>query len=258
MSALQKKNNINIVRELSKEDEKKEEIKKKFELMMKRQRRKETITVLAILSSVFLVAILLALLKGGERMVQQITGTSLAKAQEIYENTRNAVIGMGLISSIIMIIFIIQTIKEKKKNKQIKEKIAPFIDYDRLESARIRVERARKDAKKGDKSSRIRALENEDNEYLWKHKSRIPEGMSEEEYRRKRQEEYERYMRMDFADEEDADEDLYDADGEEVFDKKSNQSIFDSFGRFILNHGIILGIVAGAVILAIILLIVLL
>lgn len=253
---MQNKNNINKSRNLSDIDIKKEEIKKKYELMMKRQRRKETITVLAILSSVFLVAILLALLKGGERMVQQITGTSLAKAHEIYKGARGAVIGMGLISAVIMIIFIVQTIKERKKNKQIKEKIAPFIDYDRLEGARIRVERARKNAKNRDKSSRIRALENEDNEYLWEHKGRIPEGMSEEEYRKRRQEEYERYMSMDFADDEEYDEDLYDDD--EAFNEREYQKAGGSFGRFILNHGIVIGIVIGAIIMAAILLIILL
>ncbi len=239
-----------------------EEQKKQYELRMKKQRRRETITVLAILSSVFIVAILLALLKGGERMVQDITGGSMAQAREIYKNTKSALIGMGIISSIIMVIFLIQTIRDRRKRKLKEMAKEPFIDYDRLEMAKIRVEKAHMDAKKNkslssrsnDRSIRLRAMEKEDNEYLFGHRGNQYEGMSEEEYRRYRQEEYERYMSMDMNEEEEKWPDDMDENGESEY---KQDGLLNLVKKFFIDHKVLIGVATGVLLLAVIVLILL-
>ena len=235
-----------------------DEWKKQHDLRMKKQKRKDLMTVLAILSSVFVHALLIALLKGGERMVHDITGGTMAQAREIYESTRTVFIGLGIISLILMIIFIVQCVKERNKNKHLKKDKKAFIDYDRLEMARVRVAKARMDAKKqGNKSdskldnrySRLNAMEQEDMEYLEKHRQQSYHGMSQAEYQKKRQEEYERYMNMDFSEDDD-----YIVEHEYPFDDDSEYEEYTKLERiknYIVEHGVIIGIVVGVAILVI-------
>ena len=233
-----------------------DEQKKKYELRMKKQRRREVITVLAMLSSVFIVAFLLALLKGGERMVHNFTGGSMAKAKEIYNNTKVALVGMGIISGIIMAVFLIQTIKERKNRTHNRKEKEAFIDYDRLEMAKIRVEKARMEAKKNefskknarDRSIRLSALEQDDNEFFRSHKANKYDVMSEEEYRKYRQEEYERYMSMDWSSDEDEEHLL------EMYVEGLTDNEEDSFSKVVKNllmdHKMLIG--TGAVVLLLI------
>lgn len=239
-----------------------DEYKRQQELKMKKQNRKDLLTVLAILSSVFVHALLIALLKGGEKMIRNFTGSSVAEAREIYNNTRNVLMGLGIISLIIMIVFIIQCIKEHKKNKRMKTERKAFIDYDRLEMAKIRVAKARLEAQKnGGKSStkrdrlskRLADMEWEDNEFLASQRNKKYQGMSEAEYRKMRQEEYERYMNMDFLDDDERQSMLDDWEmSDEEFDNEyEDYTRFERFKLFISEHILIIGIVAGVIILGI-------
>lgn len=243
----------------TKEELKKEEYKKQQELKLKKQKRKELLTVLTILSSVFVNALLIAVLKGGERMVRDFTGGSLAEAREIYENTRNALIGIGIISLIIMLVFIVQCVKERNKNKRAKQNKKAFIDYDRLEMARVRVAKAHQDAKKqGAKAAvndnnryrRLDELEREDKEYLDNAKYKKYHGLSEEEYRRIRKEEYDRYMRMDFTDDEERDA-FADWASYEEMEEYEEYTRTERIKLFIKEHIFVISIVAGVGALAI-------
>lgn len=244
---------------MTKEEQKKEEIKRQYELKLKRQKRKELITVLAILSSVFVQALLIGLIKGGARMVQDLTGGSLAQAKEIYDDTKTALIGIGIISLIIMIIFIVQCIKDRKKRKHAKKDKKAFIDYDRLEMARVRVAKARMEEKHGkrsytrldDRMSRIDALEKEDAEYLSRHRQRTHKGMTETEYEKLRQEEYERYMNMDFSEDEN-EEDLYEEGMDEYEYGYEEYTRFEKIKAFIKRNIMIIAIMSGVVVFAII------
>lgn len=243
-----------------KDEQKKEEIKRQYELKLKKQKRKELITVLAILSSVFVQALLIGLIKGGAGMVQDITGGSLAQAKEIYENTKTALIGIGIISLIIMLIFIVQCIKGRKKSRHAKNINAKkaFIDYDRLEIARLRVAKARMEEKHGkrsgtgldDRMSRLDALEKEDAEYLSRHRQRTYHGMSESEYKKLLKEEYERYMNMDFS--EDVNEKgLYEEDMDEYQYGYEEYTRLDKIKAFIKRNIMIIAIASGVIVLAV-------
>lgn len=246
-----------------------DEIRKmKSELAMeakekKKQKRKDTLTALAIVSSVFIVALLIIWLKGGEGIIKSVTGSSIAEARDIYDRTKNAIIGIGVVSVIIMIVYVAYSVQNRKKSKRASNQKKAFIDYDRLEMARVRVEQARMDAKKqGKKSSstsydRNKRLKDAD-EAVYSRKSR-PQGMSEEEYRRMRKEEYERYMSMDFS------EDMDDEDNpflNDYFDDNDDEyeeyTLFERVKYFISEHKVVAGIGAGVLAITIVTAIVLL
>ena len=77
--------------------------------------------------------------------------------------------------------------------------------------------------------------------------------MTDEEYRKLRREEYERYMSMDFSDEIGKDDNpfLENHNNEEI-DEYDDYSLFDRIKEFVKEHGVAIGIIAGVVVLAII------
>lgn len=236
----------NTDKKISDKNMTKEEYKRQLELKQKKQNRKDLFTVLAILSSVFVHAVLIVLLKGGEKMIYNFTGGSVSEAREIYNNTKNVLMGIGIISLVIMIVFIIQCVREHKKNKRMKEERKAFIDYDRLEIARVRVARARLEAQKnGDKSFK-------DDEFIENQRYKRYQGMSEAEYRKLRQEEYEKYLSMDFADDEkNSMLEEWEKLESEYNDEYKEYTRFERLKLFISEHILIIGIVAGVAIIAI-------
>lgn len=223
---------------------------------MQRQKRKDLFTVLAILSSFFVFAILIAWLKGGERIIKEITGNSTAEAREIYKGAKNAILGIGVLCLIVLLSYVVYNIRDKKKRKHKKNEKKSFIDYDRLEMARVRVEQARMEAKKqGKKTSsvnveRYKNLKDIDEKIY--NKKNTPPGMTEEEYRKMRKEEYDRYMSLDFSEDMNDDNPFYTAYNDEEMDEYEDYTIFDRIKEFVREHGVVIVIIAGVSVLAIV------
>ncbi len=172
---------------------------KKKEREAKRRRNKDLWAALASLGAVMLLALAIAWLKSGESVVREIMGEDVVRAKQVYETTRNVLFGAGFLSIIVVVIYIIKRIKYREPATATEA----FIDYDRLDAARARVERARMEQADeesyGTYRSRHAGRYNDQDDIP---RSKRPEGISDEEYKRMRQEEYERYMSMDFEDDE--------------------------------------------------------
>lgn len=232
-------------------DKMEKELKKK-EKAIKKQRNKDLWAALASLGSVMLLALAIAWLKSGESVVREFVGHDIEKTREIYESTRNVLFGAGFISLLVVIIYIVKRIKYRRKSAKVEE---AFIDYDRLDAARARVERARKEKAEGitdaEEASRY-------DEYINAvHIHKRPEGMSEEEYRRMRKEEYERYMSMDMFDDVEIPKRSYSINQEGLRVEKELTPI-ERLKEFIATHAVAFGVGAGVVLLGIIAIVVLL
>lgn len=224
---------------------------------LKRQEIKDVLTVLAILSSVFVLALLIAWFKSGERIIKEFTGSSMAEARKIYESSKTAILCVGILSLLVLIVYVAYSVQERKKRKQKRNAKKAFIDYDRLEMARIRVEKARMEAKKQGKKSSSSKLDKYErlknlNEDTY---NRMPKtkGMTEEEYRRLRKEEYDRYMNMDFEDDIESDDNLF---GKAYLDDEAEDyetyTFLDRIKSFVSNHSVAICIITGILMVSII------
>ena len=228
------------------------EIRKKKKLE-KKKKNKDVWAALASLASVMLIALTIAWLKSGEIVARQIVGEDVEKIRTVYETTRNVLYGAGFFSVLAVVIYIIKKIKYKEKHS-VEE---AFIDYDRLDAARARVEKARAERQSASmdvyeqnyRDTYCREILRNDN----------LDRMTTEEYNRMRQQEYERYLSMDF-DDEIPKRKGYGID-EENPDLIEEMTLIEKFKEYIAEHKLVLGIGAGIVvmgsIIAIILLIVL-
>ena len=215
------------MRSVEKAFDKMEKDKRKLDKEAKKRRNRDVWTVLAILASVMLLALAIAWLKSGESVVKKFVGDDPEQAKQLFETTRNVLFGAGFLSLIAVIIFIIKHIKYRKK----KEVANAFIDYERLDAARARVEKARMEREgKLDKPG-DRDIYNDytDNRNLMNRHN----GMSEAEYRKMRQEEYERYMSMDFTDDGPRRSYGIDEENPELIEK---MSLADRIKEFVSEH----------------------
>ncbi len=224
---------------------------------LKRQKTKDVLTVLAILSSVFVLALLIAWFKGGERIIKEFTGSSMAEARKTYEGTKTAILCVGILSLLVLLVYVAYSVQERKKRKHKRNAKKAFIDYDRLEMARVRVEKARMESKKQGKkgySSQLDKYERLKNVHEDTY-DRMPKmkGMTEEEYRRLRKEEYERYMNMDFLDDIKNNDNLF---GRVYLDEETDDyeeyTFFDRIKNFVSNHSVVICIIAGVLMVGII------
>ena len=83
-------------------------------------------------------------------------------------------------------------------------------------------------------------------------KKNTPPGMTEEEYRKMRKEEYDRYMSLDFSEDMNDDNPFYTAYNDEEMDEYEDYTIFDRIKEFVREHGVVIVIIAGVSVLAIV------
>lgn len=215
------------MRSVEKAFDKLEKDKKKLDKEARKRRNRDVWTVLAILASVMILALAIAWLKSGEAVAKKFVGDDPEQAKQLFETTRNVLFGAGFLSVVAVIIFVIKHIKYRKRPKVTNA----FIDYDRLDAARARVEKARMERE--GKPDVTRDRDNYDRYSEELHSNDRHNGMSEAEYRRMRQEEYERYMSMDFS--EDSSRKSYGID-EENPELIETMSLADKIKDFISEH----------------------
>lgn len=204
-------------------------MKEKDELQKKkrqwsREEKRDTWTVIAILASVMLVAILLSFLKSGSSGIENFSKEGSYEQQEEQESAKNILYGAGIICAGIIVIYMVKREKKRKVRKQELREI-----YDRqqkLEAARVRVEKAR----------RLDRLQSE-RESIGNRRGRN-ERLGGQDYLEQRQREYKYYMEKG---DDDADFEVYYDDIEEYLNDEGG------IKGFIRNNSSML-IIAGSVI----------
>lgn len=216
---------------------------RKREKLNKKKKNKDVWAALASLASVMLIALAMAWLKSGESVARQIVGEDVEKIKTVYETTRNVLFGAGFFSVFAVVIYIIKKIKYREK-PNVEE---AFIDYDRLDAARARVERARAERQS-------MSVDKNDDRYMDTYSGEVsrsnkPEGMTREEYNRMRQQEYERYLSMEFDEDEIPKSRGYGID-EENPDLIEELTPIERLKDYITEHKLVIGIGASLVVVA--------
>jgi flagellar basal body-associated protein FliL len=234
-----------VLKKLAKEERDKKKNKKA---------RRDAWTAVAIIAVVMLIAVGLSFYKTSTMEIKEYSGKSLAKEHEKRENTKNVIMGLGVVCTGVLVIALVN--RSKNKTETISPEEMHRAEQRKLDAARERVEEARRNRLSEEATV---TMTRSNRESMHSHSDIHRGGIGErgnmsmmdmedrETYLERRKREYQYYMENDLEDGEEVDDEKISSSG------KSGRSYRDN-----KKKKIIIGIAIGVIALVITLIIVLL
>lgn len=186
------------------EDNSKKTDKKVKKKKRSKQEKRETWAVLAILASVLIIAMVGSWITSKNINISKYSGSVSHEKQEARENARNIMIGAGVVCVGVIAVYLVK--RGRRRSDEKKELEKAYMERQRIESARERVEQARMmemlksgqdEIKKRRGERELLGGHNADKYSLSDTDSDEDEQMSREKYMERRRREYQYYMEND-------------------------------------------------------------
>lgn len=235
-----------VLKKLAKEEKDKKKNKKA---------RRDAWTVVAVISIIMLIAVGLSFYKTNNMEIKEYSGKSLAKEHEKRENTKNVIMGLGVVCTGVLVIALVN--RSKNKVERISPEEMQRAEQRKLDAARERVEEARRN-RLNDEATVTMTRSNRENmrSYSDGHRGGIGDRMNmsdmdmedREAYLERRKREYQYYMENELEDGEEIEEDEMSSGG------RTRRSYRDDSKRKKIIIGIAIGVIALVITLIIVLL----